>query len=226
MPAVRAFFSTWVRELSSNWKVGPEGIKDEPRLSTSLRSTLEHLDPLVDFHPPLRFVFVPTCAKWTVVWTNAADCNAWVDSAERMTAALKTRAVYFRRQAHTLRKSTEGGRTGRGGGFTFMLTCNGVRERLVGTGFNAGRWEFFEQGKPLPFEDVSRYRATLKARRFDAELLDNALNAMGLRPFDDDFFAVDAANPSQGLTMDLSTAVPIPEKVSVRELRSRWLLDA
>ena len=49
-------------------------------------------------------------------------------------------------------------------------------------------WEFNQYRDPLPFEDTSRYTTRPIRNRFTFEMLRSYLKALGLRPFDEDFY--------------------------------------
>ena len=51
-----------------------------------------------------------------------------------------------------------------------------------------GRWEFYQSGEPLPFEDLEAYERRRVRDRFTPEMLDAYCAALGLRPFDPDFY--------------------------------------
>jgi hypothetical protein len=51
-----------------------------------------------------------------------------------------------------------------------------------------GGWEFKELGTPLPFEDTSTYRSPSVKDRFTIGMLGRYLLAMGMRPFEEDFY--------------------------------------
>jgi hypothetical protein len=68
--------------------------------------------------------------------------------------------------------------------------------RTVCAANEAGRWVFEESGTPFEFEEVERYQAKRKRDRFPRALLENYVRHFGIRPFDDDFFVVDAAHPA------------------------------
>lgn len=51
-----------------------------------------------------------------------------------------------------------------------------------------GRWEFYQSGEPLPFEDLEAYQRRRVRDRFTPEMLEAYSAALGLRPFDADFY--------------------------------------
>ncbi|QWL27690.1 hypothetical protein E2R33_03000 [Rathayibacter toxicus] len=51
-----------------------------------------------------------------------------------------------------------------------------------------GRWSLDLSGDPLPFEDLEAYKNRRVAERFTPDMLNDYCGALGLRPFDDDFY--------------------------------------
>ncbi|QOD10948.1 hypothetical protein [Rathayibacter toxicus] len=51
-----------------------------------------------------------------------------------------------------------------------------------------GRWSLDLSGDPLPFEDLEAYKNRRVAERFTPDMLNDYCAALGLRPFDDDFY--------------------------------------
>ena len=56
---------------------------------------------------------------------------------------------------------------------------------------NIRTWNFVDHGEPLPFEDAHHYTAKKVQDRFTQEMLIQYCAALGLRPFDADFYAPD-----------------------------------
>jgi hypothetical protein len=61
--------------------------------------------------------------------------------------------------------------------------------RSVSLVHGSGRWSFDAAGTPQPFESESRYLAERARDRFDLELLTTYLEALGIRAFDEAFYA-------------------------------------
>jgi hypothetical protein len=61
-------------------------------------------------------------------------------------------------------------------------------ERSISLINNCGKWEFDEDGIPLPFERLDRYKLRRKRDRFTAEMLEEYCLALGIRLFDPDFY--------------------------------------
>jgi hypothetical protein len=53
---------------------------------------------------------------------------------------------------------------------------------------NDGPWKFFMEGGPLPFERVDRYAMKRIRDRLTPDMLDEYCRAIGVRPFDPDFY--------------------------------------
>jgi hypothetical protein len=74
----------------------------------------------------------------------------------------------------------------------FSMTAAGGSprpHRSVAAGkYDSGRWEFLENGEPLPFEERGRYTSRLIRDRFDREMLLRYLGALGVRADDPDFW--------------------------------------
>ncbi|PPH59611.1 hypothetical protein C5C93_08425 [Rathayibacter toxicus] len=51
-----------------------------------------------------------------------------------------------------------------------------------------GRWSLDLSGDPLPFEDLEAYKNRRVAERFTPDMLNDYCAALGLCPFDDDFY--------------------------------------
>lgn len=67
-----------------------------------------------------------------------------------------------------------------------------INGRLVGLrGGDSRQWMFVDEGDPLPFEDTSTYQAQRVRDRFSQQTLITYAAALGLRPFDEDFYAPD-----------------------------------
>ena len=68
--------------------------------------------------------------------------------------------------------------------------------RCIAASNDGGRWVFDQSGEPYEFENLAAYKSKRKRERFTRELLLEYLRHFGIRPFDDDFYVVDAAHPA------------------------------
>ncbi|SEF15831.1 hypothetical protein SAMN04488561_5093 [Jiangella alba] len=63
-----------------------------------------------------------------------------------------------------------------------------VQERSLCADCADGRWSWYEDGDPLPFERPELYRARLIKQRFNRAILIEYLSALGIRADDDAFY--------------------------------------
>ena len=68
--------------------------------------------------------------------------------------------------------------------------------RCIAASNDGGRWVFDQSGEPYEFENLAAYKSKRKRERFTRELLLEYLRHFGIRPFDDDFYVVNAAHPA------------------------------
>ena len=53
---------------------------------------------------------------------------------------------------------------------------------------DSSKWEFFQQGEPFNFEETDEYNAPAMQDRFTFSMLTKYLSALGLHPFDENFY--------------------------------------
>jgi hypothetical protein len=68
--------------------------------------------------------------------------------------------------------------------------------RSVCAANDGGRWIFEASGEPYPFEELDKYELGRKRDRFTREMLIRYLEHFSLRPFEDEFYVVDAERPA------------------------------
>jgi hypothetical protein len=200
-PEVRAEFernmmkgAVWVHE-------GPPSIVEPVEWVTSsvagpLSHALEALPPLT--RPwTTRFLIVPTASAWTAFFDNGVRGGDPNGPLQVLCAdMLKCRGVKIAARPDSLGRRVnrdERQRRGRYGASQFALYgpdmvdhSNSVRG--VEAVNDGGTWTFDTSGTPLPFEEPETYKAKRKRDRFPFELLDKYCRALGLRPFDEDFY--------------------------------------
>ena len=71
---------------------------------------------------------------------------------------------------------------------TFSLYRRGKIVRALQVLNEGGRWTFHQDGDPLPFENLDAYQRPRISDRFNGEMLEAYCAALGLRPFDADFY--------------------------------------
>lgn len=74
------------------------------------------------------------------------------------------------------------------GGRRLSVYRSGMLIRYLQLSDSGGRWVFHQEGEPLAFEDVAAYERRRIRDRFTSEMLEQYCAALGLRPFDDDFY--------------------------------------
>lgn len=165
-----------------------------------LEGMLGHLEPLVTGAGPWRYLFMPT-AEPTVPggpWTCVLE-NNWTGTDPGIASPFTFRG--FRSVSVSSAPSNLDRATNRGGYgiHEFGLYWadpdgyHGLSGRSVGIAQyeSIRKWTFVDMGDPLPFEDTSRYSARRVRDKFTQELLIQYAAAVGLRPFDEDFFTPD-----------------------------------
>lgn len=166
-----------------------------------LEGLLEKLEPLDLESGPRRYLFIPCAAPTApgVPWTCLLD-NNWRGTDRGIASPFTFRG--FRSVSISSSPCTWDRATNRGfyGIQEFGMYWadpehgyQGISGRSVGIAqFETIRkWDFVDHGEPLPFEDLQRYTARRVRDRFDQQLLVRYAAAVGLRPFDEDFYAPD-----------------------------------
>jgi hypothetical protein len=138
-----------------------------------LTSMLDRLPPLTA-PSGIRRLFVETRGKWVAMFNNARDREHVHLLAETASEELDTRAIGLSANRDTLRNR---GRAGVPGGVTlsFFERGNAVRSLYAA---RVGRgWKFGQDGPPLEFEDVERYRARRVQDRLTDQLAEQYVRA-------------------------------------------------
>lgn len=63
-------------------------------------------------------------------------------------------------------------------------------ERIVRV-MRDSKWDFFEKGKPFPFENINQYKTRLKKKRLTADMIIEYVKFFGYNISDPDFFQTD-----------------------------------
>jgi hypothetical protein len=147
-----------------------------------LSHALQALDPL-SVNIVTRHILLQTKAKWTSYFNNSNLLDGDRQLIGALSAELRTKTIYVKNQENTKDQF---------GAFVFHYYVNGTPARIVANTIQDRGWDFEQGGTPFPFENLEQYSASKKANRFDAEKLVRYLRDLDLRPFDDDFYVVDA----------------------------------
>ena len=143
-----------------------------------------------------RFLLLPTAAPgWTAYFDNGAGGSSafpHLVALARLAGLRGVRAAVVPDTASG-RGSTPGGRYGA----TVFEVYGDSKAHLAGVERSVeliddgGRWRFSQDGPPLPFEDLDAYQARRVKDRFPPALLERYLGELGLRPFEESFYAPD-----------------------------------
>ena len=190
----KAIFSREMRSLGTPEKISSFSLSTAVA-GESLEAGLSYLVPLAA-PTPTRYLFLQTVrAPWAVFFSNWKICSGHPELVGGIAKRLKTRGIYALLQEHTRKKNK-----GYYGGFKIhFYDASEQASRRIECINDAGPWFFGQEGDPLPFEDIERYERPNKRERFTDEMLSDYLQQFGLRPYDDDFYKVDAAHPAKGL---------------------------
>ena len=182
----------------------------------NLEGLLGQLEPLV-IAEPRKYLFIPTAEPTAPggPWTCILE-NMWRGTDNGLAGPFAFRgfrAVRVESSPSNLDIATNQGAYGihRLGVFWPDPTeRHGVGGRTIGIAQfeSLRRWDFVNEGEPLPFEDTTTYTARRVPDRFTQPMLIDYTAALGLRPFDDDFYA-----PDHTAVMVENTNPPAPDKL-------------
>jgi hypothetical protein len=179
-------------------------VQQTPALGTTLRDALPFLDPVCEGPYPTRVLVLPCrLADWHVVFNNAWRSQGWPNMMIPITHKLETDDYYFFVQENTLTRDGDRVR-GQYGSIQFIKIDCGKAARTICSGNEGGKWVFFAQGQPLPFEDLARYSAKRIRERFTKDMLTSYLADVRLFPFDESFFAEAKDKQSSGFRMKIT----------------------
>jgi hypothetical protein len=180
-------FFEWKQDI--NAKYGYDVIRRQ--ISGNLEEMLKTLLPLTNVKE-IRYLFVPTASQWTAYFSNGHR-GTDPSPVSAMAKRLGNRTVYVVARPHTYRRG-EGRYIGRQGALILRVygpdrrVKRRKRIRYIELINDAGKWEFHLGGPPLPFEQPERYNAIRKRDRFTFDMLAAYLHALGLSPFEEDFY--------------------------------------
>jgi hypothetical protein len=151
----------------------------------ALPALLDALLPLTG--PRLRYIWVPTVGPWTAYFDNSVVGSDPGGPVAVLAKRLVARGVHIGCRAGTSR---------RGAAVEFSLYGPERTDwlnliRAVRAVEDEGRWEWFATGSIQPFEDESRYQERRVPDRLTPSVLAAYGAALGLRPFDEEFYRSD-----------------------------------
>lgn len=159
-----------------------------------LAHALETLAPLT-IAPRRRFLLVPTRSAWTAYFDNYLNGTDASGPIGHLTLKCKCSGLLIDATPDTMGTKSLYDKTRRGvyGASIFELYGPEKTEwlnvvRTVYAANDGGRWKFLASGTPQSYEEPETYKARRVRDKLPFELLDKYCRALGLRPFDDDFY--------------------------------------
>jgi hypothetical protein len=198
---------TWRRRLYGDAKATE---RREP-----LAEVLCSLEPLTLGVRP-RELLVATVSPWTAYFDCGANGGDPVSTVGYLCTVIGCRGAVAVSIPDTA--GTRHEHPGRYGAVQFELYGPDMTEflnyiRTVSAVNDGGRWRFDANGTVQDFEDLDAYRRRRKRDRFTSDMLAGYLAALGLRPFDDDFYEPQSVLvtsnqpvPEGGLALSLADA--------------------
>ncbi len=186
----------------------------------SLEQTLQSLLPL-KMVQSTRYLLIPTIGGWTAFFDNGYR-GTDPTTISYLPKELHSRSVWVVAEPHTLRYT---GMTWHGRQGALILEVYGHEERewlnlirKIRLENNAGKWQFEQSGEPFSFEETERYQAERLRDRFGFDMLKRYLKALGLTPFEEDFYL--PSYDRSAVLVEISTKNPEKNKdVTLEEAR-------
>jgi hypothetical protein len=170
-----------------------------PDVARSLENALKFLVPMVS-NMATRYLVTETAnPSWTLLLHNHAKVRGDTALCGWLTQVLSTRAVGWCCQEHTLKKERGGELSGYPGGTSFDIHVNGEQVRSIACVYEGKTWRFAQFGTPYEFEEVARYAAPRKKDRLTCEMVRNYLAALGVFPWEQQFYRVDSEHSARGI---------------------------
>ncbi len=187
---VRAGLET-VSEALRAWREQLHGSATATWLGDDVELGLRRLEPLTTGVLPRELAVQTRNPEWTAV----LDCTIPFGNEVGTVAHLST-ALLVQGLAVTSKPSVkaDGDRPARFGARQFQLFGPLQTEfsnyvRTISVTQDGSRWRFDANGTVQDFEDTAAYDRRLVRERFSARMLVDYCAALGLAPFDDDFYA-------------------------------------
>jgi hypothetical protein len=157
----------------------------ESDVSGTLREALQSLLPLTAVGQ-LQLV-IPTNSEWCAYFRNGLTGNDALSAGKLLSEFAGCEAVMIRASERLSAKAEAAGYMPSLGGLGLVHWRAGQEERHVILHYES-RWEFYERGEPLPFENTDAYRSPRRTDRLTFEQVEAAAAWFGLRPFDEAFY--------------------------------------
>lgn len=187
----------WRQQLHGRAKATPAG--------GSLPELLERLAPLTGGVRPRELLVGTAGDRWTAYFDCGFQGTDAVSTVGYLSENLKCQGVALDSTPHTLGTPLE--TPGRYGAVQFELFgplqtdfLNYVR--TISASHDGSRWRFDADGVVQAFEQPDRYQARKVRDKFTSEMLAEYAAALGIRPFDETFYA------SRGVLVETRQRVP------------------
>jgi len=173
---------TQVVAADARWRASLGGYRGRS-VNGALPRLLDALLPLTG--PLVRYVWVETTGPWTAYFDNFVLGSDTFGPVSYLAQQLGCRGVAIGCREGTAR---------RGAAASFSLYGPVPTEwlnvvRSVAAVQDDGRWEWSATGTAQPFEDLSAYQRRRVLDRLTADMLAGYCAALGIRPFDEAFYA-------------------------------------
>jgi hypothetical protein len=214
-------YASWQQQIQAE-----RGVKIERReVAGPLAKALESLLPLTT-PERRRTLLVPTKSAWTAYFDNGNRGTDAFPPMSHLAQELKCRALKLSAVPDTKEARGNPHGIGRYGAIVFELYGPEKTDwlnfvRAVSLTNQGKKWEFTEQGTPLPFEDTSAYKARKVKERFSFEALDRYAKALGISPFDEGFY-LPPERPKATLVEKVGPANPNLKELSLAEARAKF----
>lgn len=182
-----------IHQVARAWEqwLALKGWQYERSACRGIRGALQAFAPLS--WPPDKEAFIATQGAWTAYVNNAALYRTEPAPIGELALRCGCRSVEISMIPHAYKAKEK---TGVPGLATFVLYGPEMSEwtnvrRSVNLAFDNG-WKFTTIGAPLDFENTERYSAKKTRDRFDANEVLRMCEALGIRPYDESFYAPEA----------------------------------
>lgn len=173
---------TWKTPLVAEYGATVEVETRTGRIEEGLRALLPLQSPQPD-----RYLVLPTAnPDWTAVYDNDKNGTEPHSLVFSMWDLFGLEAIEVIDVPHTIDTARDRGRYG----CTAFVSWGPAGERWIRVMYD-GKWGFTNVGDPLPFEDVAAYSRPRVRDRFTRELLTSYMDALGLNPFESQFYCPD-----------------------------------
>jgi len=131
-----------------------------------------------------HLLLLPTHSKWVVLWRNSFLCDGSDSICLPLTRQHGLTTIHW--SAHDDWTTFQSGAM-----FHYRRnSAVGLVERRVQAAQTDKRWDFFEQGEPLPEEDIEGYSARRKRDRLNEKRVIELLARLDAHPWDERFYAL------------------------------------